>query len=161
MGTQEILELVKIIESHDIEEIEIKKWFGTTIRITKRRNGSITTAVSRGGNVKTQPELVKTIEEGKDKELPKEEVAEEVKSDKLYEVKTPIVGTFYRAPSPDADPYVKVGDHVTQGKPLCIIEAMKIMNVIESEVSGTIKKILVENGQPVEYNQTLFIIEKD
>ncbi|HQV31530.1 MAG TPA: acetyl-CoA carboxylase biotin carboxyl carrier protein, partial [Calditrichia bacterium] len=76
------------------------------------------------------------------------------------EVRSPMVGTFYRSPSPDADPYVEVGDTVSTGNPLCIIEAMKLMNEIESEFSGKIAKILVENGQPVEYNQVLFLIEK-
>ena len=73
-------------------------------------------------------------------------------------VKSPIVGTFYRAPSPDADDFVKVGDQVEKGQTLCIVEAMKIMNEIESEYSGEVKKILVENGEPVEFEQPLFII---
>jgi acetyl-CoA carboxylase biotin carboxyl carrier protein len=68
-------------------------------------------------------------------------------------------GTFYAAPSPDTDPFVKVGDTVSEGDPLCIIEAMKIMNEIEAETSGTITKILLEDGQAVEYNQPLFVIE--
>ncbi len=76
-----------------------------------------------------------------------------------HEVKSPIVGTMYRAPSPDADQYVQVGQHVDVGTTLCIIEAMKLMNEIESDAAGKIVKILVENGQPVEYGQTLFIIE--
>jgi acetyl-CoA carboxylase biotin carboxyl carrier protein len=70
-----------------------------------------------------------------------------------------MVGTFYRAPAPDADPYVEVGQNVTIGQTLCIIEAMKLMNEIESEYEGKIAKILVENAQPVEYNQILFLIE--
>ena len=74
-------------------------------------------------------------------------------------VKAPIVGTFYSAPSPDNPPYVKVGDRVEVGQVLCIIEAMKLMNEIESEVAGTVKQILVKNAEPVEYGQTLFIIE--
>lgn len=74
-------------------------------------------------------------------------------------IKSPIVGTFYEAPSPDSDPYVKVGDMVSKGETLCIVEAMKIMNEIESEVSGKVVKILVDNGQPVEYDQPLFEIE--
>jgi len=76
-------------------------------------------------------------------------------------VKSPIVGTFYEAPSPDTDPFVKVGDHIEAGDTLCIVEAMKIMNEIEAEFSGTIQKILVNNGSPVEYDQPLFIIKKD
>lgn len=76
-------------------------------------------------------------------------------------VKAPIVGTFYRAPSPDADPFVEVGDSVSEGDVLCIIEAMKLMNEIECETSGTIKDILVENAEPVEFDQPLFIIEEN
>ncbi|GBF05172.1 acetyl-CoA carboxylase, biotin carboxyl carrier protein [Deinococcus aerius] len=74
-------------------------------------------------------------------------------------VKAPIVGTFYSASSPDAPPYVKVGDRVEPGQVLCIIEAMKLMNEIEAEVGGTVREILVKNAEPVEYGQTLFIIE--
>lgn len=73
-------------------------------------------------------------------------------------VKSPIVGTFYRSPSPDADAFIKVGDTVEKGQTLCIVEAMKIMNEIESEFSGEVKKILVENGEAVEFEQPLFII---
>jgi acetyl-CoA carboxylase biotin carboxyl carrier protein len=75
-------------------------------------------------------------------------------------VKSPIVGTFYQAPSPDADPFVKVGDTIEKGQTLCIVEAMKIMNEIEAEFSGTIQEILVEDGQPVEFDQPLFVIKK-
>ncbi|RIH88533.1 acetyl-CoA carboxylase biotin carboxyl carrier protein [Calidithermus roseus] len=78
---------------------------------------------------------------------------------KGVEIKAPIVGTFYRAPSPDAEPFVKEGDTVKKGQVLCIIEAMKLMNEIESDVSGIVRKILVSNGEPVEYGQVLFIIE--
>jgi len=73
-------------------------------------------------------------------------------------VKAPMVGTFYRAPAPDAKPFVEVGDSVKEGQAICVIEAMKLMNEIEADASGTIKAILVENGQPVEYGQALFII---
>ncbi len=76
-------------------------------------------------------------------------------------VKSPIVGTFYTAPDPDSDAFVKVGDHVSKGDTLCIVEAMKIMNEIEAEFSGTVQKILVEDAQPVEFDQPLFIIKKD
>jgi acetyl-CoA carboxylase biotin carboxyl carrier protein len=71
-----------------------------------------------------------------------------------------MVGTFYRAPSPDADPYIEVGSQVSVGQTLCIVEAMKLMNEIEADVSGKVIKIMVENAQPVEYNQVLFLIEK-
>jgi acetyl-CoA carboxylase biotin carboxyl carrier protein len=81
--------------------------------------------------------------------------------EKTYIVRAPIVGTFYRAPAPDADPFVEVGDRVKPGDVLCIIEAMKLMNEIESEVAGVVKEILVENAQPVEYDQPLFVIALD
>jgi acetyl-CoA carboxylase biotin carboxyl carrier protein len=82
-------------------------------------------------------------------------------STKQHEIKSPIVGTFYRAPSPDADSYVQVGQHIESGTTVCIIEAMKLMNEIESDATGKIIKINIENGQPVEYGQTLMIIELD
>jgi len=77
----------------------------------------------------------------------------------LVTVEAPMVGTFYRAPSPTTDPYVREGDVIKEGQVLCTIEAMKLMNEIESKVAGRISKILVENGQPVEYGQPLFLIE--
>ena len=78
-----------------------------------------------------------------------------------HEVKSPIVGTFYRSPSPDAPAFVEVGAHVTKGQVICIVEAMKLMNEIESDATGTIIKVLVENAKPVEYNQPLFLIQAD
>jgi len=78
---------------------------------------------------------------------------------RLAEVKSPMVGTFYRAPEPGAEPYVKVGSRVSVGQTLCIIEAMKIMNELEAEVSGVVREILVENAQPVEFGHVLFRVE--
>ena len=86
--------------------------------------------------------------------------AEPGSGDNEVVVHAPIVGTFYRAPSPDADPFVKVGQKVGEDETLCIIEAMKLMNEIKSEHAGTIKEILVENAQAVEYDQPLFVIEQ-
>lgn len=85
----------------------------------------------------------------------------EVNVETLHKINSPIVGTFYSAPSPDAPVFVEIGTHITIGQPLCIIEAMKLMNEIESDVSGTVEKILVQNAQPVEYNQPLFLIKPD
>ncbi len=79
----------------------------------------------------------------------------------LHRIKSPMVGTFYRAPSPDSGPFVEVGDHVSAGSTLCIVEAMKLMNEIESDIAGTIVKILVENSEAVEYNQPMFLIKPD
>lgn len=87
--------------------------------------------------------------------------AKEDATQDLYVVHSPIVGTFYRAPSPDADAFIQVGQRVNVGDPLCLVEAMKLMNEIESDTAGTIVKILVENAQPVEYNQPMFLIKLD
>jgi acetyl-CoA carboxylase biotin carboxyl carrier protein len=86
-------------------------------------------------------------------------VVAEVAEETGHVVKSPMVGTFYRSSSPGAKAFAEVGDQVKEGQPICIIEAMKIMNEIETDVAGTVTKILVENGQPVEYGQPLFVIE--
>ncbi|WP_038029998.1 acetyl-CoA carboxylase biotin carboxyl carrier protein [Thermonema rossianum] len=85
--------------------------------------------------------------------------AEPKSNKKLLEIKSPMIGTFYRAPNPDAEPFVKVGDVVKKGQVVCIIEAMKLFNEIESEVEGRIVEVLVENATPVEYDQPLFLVE--
>lgn len=78
----------------------------------------------------------------------------------LHIITSPIVGTFYRSANPESEPFVNIGDRIVKGQVLCIIEAMKLMNEIEADVAGKIVKIMVENGQPVEYDQTLFLVEK-
>jgi acetyl-CoA carboxylase biotin carboxyl carrier protein len=80
---------------------------------------------------------------------------------KTLEIKSPMIGTFYRSSSPDTPPFVNVGDKITKGQTVCIIEAMKLFNEIESEVSGTVVKVMVENANPVEYDQVLFVVEPD
>jgi acetyl-CoA carboxylase biotin carboxyl carrier protein len=82
-------------------------------------------------------------------------------SAKTVEIKSPMIGTFYRSSSPDTPPFVSVGDKVSKGQTVCIIEAMKLFNEIESEVSGTIVKVMIENSSPVEYDQVLFVVEPD
>ena len=89
------------------------------------------------------------------KEAPKKEAAD----DNLITIKSPMIGTFYRSPSPDADFFVKVGDSISKGQTLCIVEAMKLFNEIESDYDGKIVKILAENSQPVEYDTPLFLVE--
>jgi acetyl-CoA carboxylase biotin carboxyl carrier protein len=93
--------------------------------------------------------------------VPANELTETDEGENLHKINSPIVGTFYRAPSPDSEPFAEVGTHVVPGQTLCIIEAMKLMNEIESDIAGTIVKILVQNGQPIEYNQALFFIKPD
>jgi acetyl-CoA carboxylase biotin carboxyl carrier protein len=88
-------------------------------------------------------------------------VPEPTPGKKTVDIKSPMIGTFYRSGNPDSPPFVSVGDKVTKGQTVCIIEAMKLFNEIESEVSGTIVKVLVENSTPVEYDQALFVVEPD
>ena len=142
-----IKKLVKIVDSTEITDLEVEE-NGFRVKIAKKIRSIQTFA---------QPQIVaQTIspEKTQDEKQLKTEVQENT-----HEIRSPIVGTFYRAPAPDADSYVNVGDTVSQGSVLCIVEAMKLMNEIESDISGKILKILVENGKPVEYNQPLFLIQ--
>jgi acetyl-CoA carboxylase biotin carboxyl carrier protein len=104
------------------------------------------------------PALAPTVASPAPAAAPRSTSEAEEDDSSLTFVTSPIVGTFYRAPNPDAEPYVKVGDHVEKGQVLCIVEAMKLMNEIESDVSGTVAKIYPENGQPVEFGERLFAI---
>ena len=154
-----IKKLIKILEQGEINEIEIEEE-GTKLRLVKSNtHGAASATVS----YIQQPQMMQSApvqQQTTSAEEPQQKTEEKKEAkDNLLEVKSPIVGTFYRAPSPTADPYIQVGQSVQTGAVLCIIEAMKLMNEIESEVSGKIVKILVENGQPVEYNQTLFLVD--
>jgi len=88
-------------------------------------------------------------------------VEKPVASNNTVEIKSPMIGTFYRTANPDSPPFISVGDKVTKGQTVCIIEAMKLFNEIESEVAGTVVKVMVENSSPVEYDQVLFVVEPD
>ncbi|RMF56695.1 MAG: acetyl-CoA carboxylase biotin carboxyl carrier protein [Calditrichaeota bacterium] len=163
MDIQSIKQLIKIVEKSDIDELELIEE-GKKIRISKNSKGAASQVVVNGSGLPQYsapapppPPQAPATAPDVETEAEKKAVSE---SEKYYEVRSPMVGTFYRAPAPDADPYVEVGDVVSVGTTLCIIEAMKLMNEIQSEYNGRIAKILVENAQPVEYNQVLFLIEK-
>lgn len=145
-----IKKYVKLFEESNISELEIEQ---DNARIKIYKKVETTVQVHNVATPVHAPAVAVTKSEATQ---PKEE-----KNSKIKEIKSPIVGTFYRAPGPDADSYVKVGDMVSSGTVLCIIEAMKLMNEIESDITGKIVKILVENGKPVEYNQPLMLIEAD
>ena len=144
--------VLKIVSESDVSEFEICEG-DTKIKIVKNNTSSIN----------NQSNIISSITSA----IPRVEVINDSKSEdkddvfSYYEVISPIVGTFYTSPSPEADPYIKIGQKVSKGTVLCIVEAMKLMNEIESEVSGKIVKICIDNGQPVEYNQVLFLIELD
>jgi acetyl-CoA carboxylase biotin carboxyl carrier protein len=147
MNISFLKKLIEIVESSEIEELEVRKWW-TKVRITKSR--------SHTGSANPTT-LVQAQVDGKVVE--EKAVVEPAPVDEnLLEIKSPMVGAFYRAPSPGAKPYVEVGERVQSGQVVCIIEAMKLMNEIESDVSGNIVKTLVEDAQPVEFGQTLFLV---
>ncbi len=155
-----IKKLIKMLDESGLAEIEIEEE-GSKLRLSKPRP-KITQAFQQiTPQIIEQQSQAAKPQEQETKPAVEAEPKEEFKSDKIVEVRSPMVGTFYKAPSPDAEPYVTVGSKVKKGTVLCIIEAMKLMNEIESEVSGTVVKVLVENAQPVEYDQPLFLIEKD
>jgi len=160
MKEEEIRRLVKIVEESDIGELVISKWW-TKVRISKYKPNSYgnhhypAAPYPASAPPAPVPAAKEALAAAEAPQPPKVAEAEE-----LIEIRSPMVGTFYRAPAPDADPYVEVGDEVTPGQVLCIIEAMKLMNEIESEHSGRVAEICVENGQPVEYNQVLFRLKK-
>lgn len=155
MDLNYLKKLTKILVESGVSEIEIEEE-GLKVRIAKhtQNNVMMQPQIIQASVPQVQTPVSQTVEKTVQ---PSEKKVEEQKI--YHEIRSPIVGTFYRAPAPDADPYVEVGKIVNKGDVLCIIEAMKLMNEIESDVSGRIVKILVENAQPVEYNQLLFLIE--
>ena len=148
-----IKKLIKLVENSDVTDLEIEE-SGTRIKVAKK----IRVSQLPVQNVSPVLPAAASAQQAEQKEAKSAQDEAEVSSG-YHEIKSPIVGTFYRAPAPDADFYVQVGDTVSPGSVLCIVEAMKLMNEIESDVSGKIVKILVENGKPVEYNQPLFLIQ--
>ncbi|MDX1624383.1 MAG: acetyl-CoA carboxylase biotin carboxyl carrier protein [Gemmatimonadota bacterium] len=158
MNREELRELIRLVEESEIDELEIKRW-GRTVRIVKNAVGAARPAPAAGTATPapTPAREPAEAEEAPGAEAPAEETAGE--ETELHVVESPMVGTFYRAPSPEAPPFVEVGDSVRPGQTLCILEAMKLMNELQSEVSGTVREVLVDNAEPVEYGQALFRIE--
>ena len=155
MNLKELKELIEMLKDTDISEVEIER---SGVKVRLRKGGDVTfhPAMPR---MEYPPAAIVAPAVPEAAPAPAaEKPAEPVKTNQI-KVTSPIVGTFYRSSSPDKPPYVEVGDIVKKGQVLCIIEAMKLMNEIESETAGKIVQILVENGQPVEYGQPLFVIE--
>ncbi|MEO0141760.1 MAG: acetyl-CoA carboxylase biotin carboxyl carrier protein [candidate division WOR-3 bacterium] len=155
MKISDIEKLIKILENSKISTIEITDFWGRKIKISKVMKDQQEVAAA---TFKPTLEITRGAEEEPEQKVTKEPVKKEP-SKNLVSIRSPIVGTFYRAPAPDAPPYVEVGDIVKPGQVVCIVEAMKLMNEIESDVSGRIVQILVKNEEPVEYNQELFLVE--
>lgn len=151
MNLKEIEHLIEIIDKSDIDEATIEEG---DFKITLKRSASLPIAqpVAVPGPA---PAAAAPAPQPQAPQPASEPQTTEADAD-LIEIRSPIVGTFYRAPSPDSDPFINVNDRIEEGDVLCIVEAMKLMNEIEAEVSGSIVEIAVENGQPVEYDQVLF-----
>lgn len=168
MKPESIQKLIDLVEKSNINELEVTRW-GTKVRIVKNVSlVQVEPKVVHSPAPAVVPETKVTLPPHAPTHIVAPSVTKPVESPAAKEeklpanvikIQAPMVGTFYRSPAPDADSYVKVGDQITPGQVLCIIEAMKLMNEIEAECSGRIKEILVENGKPVEFNQVLFIVE--
>jgi acetyl-CoA carboxylase biotin carboxyl carrier protein len=147
LNIKEIRALLDLLREYGLTEVEVERG-GDRIRLRRELMSPPVAPASPAG----APGPVAHTAAGA-------ESAREDRRQHLVTVEAPMVGTFYRAPSPDAEPYAREGDAIKEGQVLCIIEAMKLMNEIESKVSGRVIRVLAENGQPVEYGQPLFLIE--
>lgn len=161
----EIRQLLATIAQTDISEVNLKSEnFELTVRrgvyVTHQMPSEVVTAPSAPPSV-TAADTSLTLENRGASESANGGAASGAKDSKLVEVYSPMVGTFYRAPAPGEAPFVEVGDRIRKGDTVCIIEAMKLMNEIEAEISGQVMEILVENGSPVEYGQALMRINPD
>ncbi len=154
MDIRKVKKLIELLEESNVQEIEI-------------REGEESVRISRGGGAVLQapvvasPQVAPAPVAAPAPAAAAPAAASETPAAATYDghaVKSPMVGTFYRAPSPDADPFVSVGQSVQKGDTVCIVEAMKMMNQIEADASGVVEAILVEDGQPVEFDQPLVII---
>jgi acetyl-CoA carboxylase biotin carboxyl carrier protein len=161
MDFKQIQELIKIVSKSDLSVLKIEQ---DNFKITLKKGGAPVTVsqqpAQRAAMVEAeQPALTEesaAAESAATKSAKKEKTAGD---DKYISIKSPMVGTFYRSSSPDKEPFVKVGDIIRKGDHICIIEAMKLFNEIESEHEGKVVKVLVEDAKPVEYEQPLFLIE--
>jgi acetyl-CoA carboxylase biotin carboxyl carrier protein len=152
---EEICELIELVGSSGVASVEVEH-AGSRVRIEGRTQA--VTVTSAAAPVAVAPPLPTADLPAAAPAGPAEAETVAPEEENLHAITSPIVGTFYRAPNPDADPYVKVGDFVEQGQTLCIVEAMKLMNEIECDINGTIVRVLPENAQPVEYGENLFLV---
>mgnify|MGYP001263849634 CR=1 FL=1 len=166
MLQDKIKTLINLIEGTEVGEIEVSSFWGAQkIRLKKSSQTEVHSILRdpvHKDNLINENEANnftdKKIEDNNDKAI----VDDSIQLDNVgTEIIAPLVGTFYKSPKPDSPPFVKIGDSIKVGQTICIIEAMKIFNEIESEISGTVVKILVEDGTPVEYGQPLIVVKVD
>ena len=147
-----INQLAEILKSQELTEIELELDGQCRIIVKKELNATVVSSVAASVPVSAAANPVSEAASAK---------AAPAVNKNLFEVKSPMVGTYYSAPSPDAEPFIKVGDRVKKGDTLCIIEAMKLMNELPSEISGTVKEICVDNSQAISFGEVIIKIEKD
>jgi acetyl-CoA carboxylase biotin carboxyl carrier protein len=155
MNIEWLKRLIRLVEESDIDSLEIER-LTTRVRIRKSPTGTVGAATV---TTVAGPAPTVSIPPGGGLAAPADGGGTDAPSDGRVEIQSPMVGTFYRSPSPESDVFVSVGDVVEPGQTLCILEAMKLMNELKSEMSGTVREISVENGDPVEFGQVLFRIE--
>jgi acetyl-CoA carboxylase biotin carboxyl carrier protein len=152
MKTKEIRDLIDFIANTGLNEVNIET---EELKLSVKRDRKITQVIDAGTSVATSPAAVAAPVSTD----PTPAASSDAPASNHIEVKSPMIGTFYRSANPESDPFANVGDSIGVGQAVCIIEAMKLFNEIESEVSGTIVKVLVEDGTPVEYDQPLFLVD--
>jgi len=157
MKTTEIRDLIDFISKSGLNEVNIET---SELKLNVKREPD--QKVFKSTPVAAAPMVVAPSAPVATPSAPKATpAADPASGKKTLEIKSPMIGTFYRTANPESPPFVSVGDKVSKGQTVCIIEAMKLFNEIESEVSGTIVKVMVENATPVEYDQVLFVVEPD
>lgn len=164
MNLDDIQRLIKMVDESGLDEMTIEEG---EFKLTLKKAAEQTSSPAMNAMPMMMPQPYFPTQPAQPPQAPPPPVAKPAETapapvdagKKYKEIRSPMVGTFYRAPAPEANPYVQVGDSISKGKVLCIIEAMKLMNEIESDVDGKIVKILVENGKPVEFDQVLFLVE--
>jgi acetyl-CoA carboxylase biotin carboxyl carrier protein len=150
MWQDKLKEVIYILENSNVNEIDVTFW-GRRFRVVKSAGVNV--------NSDSKSDVISPAVPSQESIPNQSENSEKTKKGNSEEILSPMPGTFYSSPSPDTAPFIKEGDKVSKGDPLCIIEAMKIMNEIEAEKSGTIVKLLMDDGSAVDYNQPLFLID--
>lgn len=157
METKDIQKLLEFISKTDLDEVNIET---DELKLLVKRKSEQATQVVAAAPVVAQAPAAAPIATAQPTAPATEAAAPaEPAASNLIEIKSPMIGTFYRAASPDKPPFVEIGDDISAGKVICVLEAMKLFNEIEAEVSGKIVKVLVEDATPVEYDQPLFLVE--
>jgi acetyl-CoA carboxylase biotin carboxyl carrier protein len=151
--------LIAAVDDSGIDSLEVSRG-GTRIRISKTPE-STTSIVQGSAQVSNEPAHLVPAAPAAISAAPEEPAPAAPAPNNWVEIKSPMVGTFYRSPSPEAPAYVEVGSRVVKGQTLCILEAMKLMNELEADLSGIVREIAVENGEPVEYGQVLYLLEPE